>query len=315
MTTDNLIVIKGGAYADVKKALRQWVDNYSEKLQDDFIFKLFTNGRGKHAIQADERLDNSLFYYLVNYLDYPEGITYKIDLEGFTIGKEDNILKGKNLLVYISSTDKDGDNVFVTTPENENFKVNFSGKIIKTNEIKNYNQPIDLMFERQEILKVNKIELKQMQKRATKHGIDKRFKIISIIFVILFLSTYVILSVLQDKVLFFISTMCLNYCVWLWFFFDYEMLRENKFYLRCFKIAVLCGIYGIILDSLNGNGKMELTALGVYPLTFLMLRIPIRRAYLKLFKIEPKIDRSGNDGVYTLILFVGTTILPILIML
>jgi hypothetical protein len=61
----NTLFIKGGAYADIKKALRQWIDSYASQLEPGFIFKIYKNGRGSHVIQADERLDNILFYWLI----------------------------------------------------------------------------------------------------------------------------------------------------------------------------------------------------------------------------------------------------------
>lgn len=143
MINENLIIIKGGEYNDIKKALKQWVDLYSSDLQNGLTFQLYKNGHGNHIIQADKRLDNERFYYLINYLNYPEEIEYNIDIEGFTIGKEDNQLQGKILLVYISPTDKEYDNVYVTTSENKNFKIDFGGKITETSENRGLNYPID----------------------------------------------------------------------------------------------------------------------------------------------------------------------------
>ena len=319
MTIENLILIKGGTYNEVKKALKQWINLYVENLPDDLVFKLFKNSQGTHIIQVDERLDNDMFYFLVNYLNYPEWVDYKIDIVGFTVGKESNILKDKELLVYISPTDKEGDNVFVSTSKNENFKVGFGGKITETKEKKIFKQPIGLVFENPEIIKVDKSELKQRQKKETlfRGNIAKRFKIIFIIFAILFLSTNFILFGLRNNELFKTVTMILCYGIWMWFFMDYKMLRENKFYVRCLGIAILCGFYGIILGSQYNNNEGNLLKLcGISPLTFLILQKPIRLLYLKLFNKEPEINRAGSftDFIYTLILFLGPIVLPMLIM-
>ena len=90
---DNLITIKGGVYNDIKKALKQWIELYNDQLQDELTFELYKNGRGNHIIKADNRLDNELFYYLVNYLKYPKNIEYNIKIEGFTIGKDKKIVR------------------------------------------------------------------------------------------------------------------------------------------------------------------------------------------------------------------------------
>jgi len=161
---NNLIEIEGGDYNDIKKALQQWINLYSEDFPDGLIFNLYTN-RGRHFIQADERLDNEHFYYLVNYLYYPEDIEYKVNVTGFTIGKDNNILKNKHLLVFIPPTDKEYDNVYISTSENENYKIDFSliEKIKESSERRIYRQPTDLTFGNPEILKINESELDQKQ--------------------------------------------------------------------------------------------------------------------------------------------------------
>ena len=139
--SDNLIFINGGAYANIKKALRQWMTTYSDDLPDDLTFEIYKNARGKHIIKADERLNNWLFYFLINYLNYHEVIEHKVEIEGFTTGKDNDVLKDKKLIVYISPDDKDGDNVYVTTTENNNYKVDFGGKITEADENKPYYLP------------------------------------------------------------------------------------------------------------------------------------------------------------------------------
>ncbi|MCL2593884.1 MAG: hypothetical protein FWD82_11080 [Defluviitaleaceae bacterium] len=306
MTTDNLIVIKGGAYNDVKKALRQWINLYSKDLQDDLVFNLFKSGRGEHIIQVDERLNNDLFFYLVNYLEYPEGINYKINIEGFTTGKENNILKDKKMLVYISPIDKEGDNVFVTTSENENFKVDFGGKITAIRNEKKFEQPVGLLFENPEILKIDQREFKQKQKVETSHNLDKRFKIISIILIILYLSTFFIHFVLRDEFLFYMSTITLSVGIWWWLLWDLEMLLDNKGYLKCLGVAVLCWIYGIVLSSQAGTSAFM--GFGLLPLSGLVMQKPARYIHLRLFKEEPILS---YNVFYSIILLLGSVALTI----
>ena len=310
MTIDNLILIKGGAYNDIKKALKQWINLYSNDLQDGLTFQLYKNGRGNHIIQADNQLDNEKFFYLVNYLNYPEGIKYKIDIEGFTTGKEENKLKGHNLLVYISSTDKD--NVFVTTSANKNYKVNFNGKILETKERKVFRQPIDLLFENPEILNVNKKELEQDEEHESVFSIGKRFKTLLIITVSLFIATHFILLISQNQELFHKSTFFLGMGIWVWFFADYRMLRINKYYLRCLGISILFAVYGILLHNKYENND----SIALSPLILLILQRPIRHLFIKLFKREPNVNNSENliDFIYILILFLGSIISPMLAM-
>jgi hypothetical protein len=150
----NLIVIEGGNYGDIKKALQDWID-LSDGLLSGVTFKLYKNGNSKHLIQTDE-LNNRDFYSLVNYLKYPIDIKYEVDVKGFTIDTDNNILKNKKLLVFLPPTGK-FDNVYVATSEYENYQIDFINDKIKESWERNiYRQPIGLTFENPEILTVEK---------------------------------------------------------------------------------------------------------------------------------------------------------------
>lgn len=317
MKTDNLILIKGGAYNDIKKALRQWIDHYSKDLEDGLTFQLYKNGSGNHIIQADTRLDNERFYYLVNYLKYPEGIEYKIHIEGFTTGKDNNQLKDKELLVYISQSDKAFDNVFVTTSENENFKVDFGGKITENRERRIYKQPNDIQFNNPDVLIVRKeLFLKKELDTNNSDSIDKRFKIISLIAVILFISTFLTYSITQDVVLFHKLTFYFGMGIWLWFFSDFEMLERLYIYRWCFIISILYGTYAIFLNNYYGDlDSIDLYFGALHPLSLLIIQKPLSHLYKTIFHREPKVDKHGKfaDLVYTLILFLSSLLTPILI--
>lgn len=310
-------MIKGGAYNDIKKALRHWIDLYSKDLEDGLTFQLYKNGSGNHVIQADERLDNERFYYLVNYLNYPEGIKYKIDIEGFTTGKDKNNLKNKELLVYISPTDKEYDNVFVTTSENENFKVDFGGRISESREKRIYKQPNDIQFNNPEVLTVRKeMFVKNELGIKNSDSTDKRFKIISLIAVFLFILTFLTYSITQDVELFHKLTFFFGMGIWLWFFSDFEMLERLYLYKWCFIISILYGIYAISLINHYGDlDSIDLYFGALHPLTLLIIQKPLRHLYKTIFNREPKVDRHGKfaDLVYTLILFLSSLLTPMLI--
>jgi hypothetical protein len=164
MNKHNLIEIEGGEYNDIKKALKQWI-NIDNDLSGGLTFTLYTNGKNKHYIQADERLCNDNFFSLINYLMYPENIEYKIDIKGFTVGKNNNKLKNKEMMIFIPSTDEEYDNVYIVTSDNENYKIDFGRfKIKDSREKRIYRQPTDLPLENPEILTVDKSELKQKHK-------------------------------------------------------------------------------------------------------------------------------------------------------
>lgn len=185
-------------------------------------FQLFKNGNGKHIIQADKRLDNERFYYLINYLNFPEGIDYNIDIEGFTTGKDENALKNKNLLIYISPADKDFDNVFITTSENEKFKFDFSGKFTVIREGKHYFFPPGLTYENPDLLRVKKNSHLNKKERINKGRIEKRFKWISLVALSLILISLVVF--IYNTHAFVKFTFLIGIGIGAWFFIDYEML-------------------------------------------------------------------------------------------
>ena len=311
MKVDNLIVVEGGAYKNVKKALRQWMKSYANDLPDDCSFMLSTNENGIHFIQADKRLGNDLFYFLVNDLDCQKGM---VNVKGFTIGKKNGILKGKRLLIYISPTDKEGDNVFAVTSDNENFKISFGGKIKKTEGGTTFEPLMELRFDNPEIVKRDKQQEERKKNQKTLVSVDKRFKIFFVISGILFASTLFILFALGDKELFQKSTVFLGGGIWFWFFMDYVMLRYNKYYLRCLGIAILYAIYAVFLGNYYKNDAINIIALNA--LIFLLMQKLLRKIYLVLLKKEPKIDGYGTfeDLIYSIFLSIGTILLSISIM-
>lgn len=315
MKYNNLIFINGGAYTEIKKALNQWIALYSDQIQSDLNFKLYKNGKGNHIVQADERLDNDKFFYLVNYLKYPEGIEYIIEIEGYTTGEE-KVLKSKKLLVYISPNDKEYDNVFVTTEENENYKVDFGGKVTVIEDFKTYRIPQEFSLNTPETLKVKKREIKENGANETDGKIYKRFKVLSILVTILFFGTIFFHVISNDDLQFQNLTFYLGLGIWLWFFSDYEMLRIDKLYFRCIFIATSFSIYGIWMFNYFGNSADVLMFLSsMSPLTLLILQRPIRKLYIKHLKREPKIDNHGQfaDLMYSLFLMLSSIILPMII--
>jgi len=315
VTVNNFIIVEGGAGDDVKKALRQWIDFYADKLPDGFSFKVSTNQTGTHFIQVDERLGNDLFYFLANYLDCPKGIKYNVNIKGFTTGRSNDVLKGKELLVYISPTDREGDNVFVVTSESENYKISFGGKIKKVEDSITFEPPMKLEFDNSEIITYDKQKEERKKNSKTLASVGKRFKIVLIILGVLFTLAHFILFVLGDKETFQKSIVVLGGGVWLWFFADYEMLRYNKFYLRCLGIAVLYAIYAGVVGVYCKNIAIYIVILQA--LVFLILQKPLRKIYMVLLKKEPKMDRFGTfeDFCYTIVLFFGSILLSALTIL
>lgn len=314
---ENIVFIKGGAYNDIKKALRQWVDLYTSDLPDGLIFELYKNGRGNHIIKADDRLDNESFFYLVNYLNYPEGIEYKIDIEGFTTGKDEYLLKNKVLLVYIPLNDKEHDNVFVTTSENENFKIDFGGKVSMQGEGKIFRLPDKPALDNPEILKANKKEVSRIQQQKNSDNLKKRFSIISLIVLGAYLLNLLVPIFSNDIMTFERTTWVICLGLGGWFSLDCEMLSNDRYYFKCFWIAIGSLLYGyLISDYFLPYFSETLFAASMGPLTLLVVQWPTRRAYKLIFRREPiTYARTGPwaDLPYTIIHWFSLGVLPLLI--
>lgn len=310
---ENLILIKNGSYSDIKKALTQWIELYADDLQSDFTFHLFKNGRGNHVIQADERLDNTRFYYLVNYLSYPVGIEFLFDVEGFTTGKDDDQLKDKRLSVYIFPTDTEYDNVFVTTSDNENFKVDFGGGITRVNESRTYQPPPELKLENPEVVKVKQGKKVQERDLGGETALAKRFNILAAIAISLLFVGYLTLYI--DPSFFRTFSIALGAALGMWFFADHVMLRSNKYYIYCLGIAF--GYLAMIVLILNRLDRSVADYGAIYPLSLLLVQKPTQFLFKSVIKREPIVDtppRSFWDVIYMFILLLGMTALPFIIL-
>ena len=310
MIIDNQIFIKGGTYIKIKQALRQWIELYSENLPEDFTFILYKNGRGNFIINADKRLDNDWFYYLINYLNLPDEIDYNIEIRGYTIGKENNFLKDLKLMVYISSIDTEGDNVFVTTSENNTYKIDFGGNILESTEKKLFIAPTIQNLDNPEILKIEKKKFTL----ETKDNLNKRFRIILFLLIVI-ISTSIFVSFYDIRTYITITYFC-GMGTALWFFADAKMLQSERYYCYGLIIAMVFLAYTALVKKLLGNWTIQFADLGaLYPLIFLLIQWPTRKFYIKLFKREPEIERHGKlaDMIYTVILFLALAALPLII--
>jgi hypothetical protein len=305
---DNLIFISGGTDSNIKKALRQWMKAYSDELPDDLIFYFYKNGQGKHIIKADERLDNWLFYFLVNYLNYPEGIKHTFEVEGFTSGNNDDILKNEKLLVYILPDDECGDNVYITTSENKNYKVDFGGKITEASETKIYRLPATQHLENPEIVKINKELISKKHKEKSIKNTKKRFNVITLIILIAFILNIIVPKFLNILYLFEDTTFFIFFGVGFWFFWDTELLKSNSLFMKCVLIALGCLVYEYyLINYFQQSAFKPVSIFSFSPLIFLVVQWPTRRLFKFIFKCEPKTDFHGKftNFMYSLLLLSG----------
>jgi hypothetical protein len=320
MTFDNLIIVKGGSYSDVKKALKQWIFEYHKDLNDDFKFKVFKNGRGNHVIQADDRLDNCRFNYLINYLQYPIDIEYKVSVIGFTVANDPEIynqeLLGKRIQVYIPEDDTEYDVVYIVSEYNQVYKVDFGGKTTKLDykgEYQNISPDLNLLADPEVVFTEIK-EIKEQEKGESIKSIEKRFKIISLI--ALTFGALSSITIFLNPKLFVDLNFFLSIAIGAWLFGDYKLLQIDKFYLYSFLLATGLFLYGLLIKNYIFPNSADYVKIGfLYPITILVIQKPARLLFKLLLKREPVIDKPPPtfwDGVYTIILFIAFAILPLI---
>ena len=312
----NIILIKGGSHSDVKKALQQWIDLYSDSISESLRFELYKNGKGNHVIKADPRLDNERFYYLVNYIKYPEGIKYNIDIEGFTKGEDNIYLSGKKLLIYIPENDSEYDNVFAVTKENEHFKIDFGGGVKSVSSTKAF-APLKIdHLGNPKTLKRSANKTRLEATAVSNQKIEKRFRLISIIALIIAALNLLVPVLTADIDLFEQTTLFVGIGFGVWFLSDYMMLRIDLYYFKSLLIAIAYLGYGYYLCNYyqpEVSDSIEATTL--FPLSLLIVQWPTRRIYKMVFNREPEVDKHGKfaDIVYSMILFLGLALLPYLL--
>nr|WP_320037906.1 hypothetical protein [uncultured Bacteroides sp.] len=343
MNIGNFIIISGGLGDDIKKAIRQWLALYSTELVNNIKFELFKLGQERFLIVADKRINNEYFNYLINYLRYPEGIEYNISIDGYTTLCDKEIypqnLLDKKAQIYISDNDKEYDNVFLTTEDNETYKIEFSGKVSRLNESRTFSIPdIDTnLLQKPEIIVLDKKEIAELENEKMMKSVKNRFRIILTLVVIvvainsfyLFIyqssntgSIYMDLLGLKanssDNSIGVITTLILVFFVGNWFYLDYKMLRIDKYYSYSIIIAILHLAYGYFISEHLLYLRVFRYYGFYFPILFLIIQKPVRLFFIRKFNREPIVEHRPPllDGLYSMtILFLTFGIISIIAML
>jgi hypothetical protein len=314
---NNTVFIEGGSYTDIIKALRQWIDSYASQLDPDFVFQIYKNGEDHYVIRADERLDNTLFYFLVNYIGYPKGIDYKVAVEGLTTGKDRNALKGKELLVFLSEFDTEYDNVMIVTEENNCYKMDFDGKLSESTVTRVYQKPSFFASVIVHALKVKGVKKSVKDTLEDERKLDQRLKWMFIIIIGLHAFNFLLVRPfsVDPTITFETVSFFLFIGMSVWFYYDYKILRDEKRYLKCLGLSVLLliHIYLITHVKLVQLNKFEF-GLVVFPVIFLLIQWPLRLLFIRIYNREPEVEYRPNslgDFLYVLILSGGTLIVAL----
>jgi hypothetical protein len=127
---DKIVVIKGAKYDDIKKAVQQFCNKYNEeKTVADIRLKKISEDEVTLTFPND--IEFKIFCFLVNYMYYPEDISYKADIKAWATTKPGdmwitNKSENKMVMLYIPKDDQEYDNVYLTTQDNIGYKLGFA---------------------------------------------------------------------------------------------------------------------------------------------------------------------------------------------
>jgi hypothetical protein len=315
MEENNLIVVHGVSYNDLKNALNHWIVIYINDLPNHLTFMLYKSSSNSHVIKVDDRLENGKFYFLINYLKYSKEINDNINIEGYTIGKDNNVLKNKKIQVYIPNDDKDFDNVSIATNNNKNFKVDFGGSISEIQDTKKYFFPETFQLDDPEIIETNKRSIENERNEKIKNGIKKRYNIIIQILILAFILNLFLAKITHSFNLINKTTEYLIMGTYIWFFIDDVMFRTSEYYLKGIFIGIGIFIYTYCIIFLAIKNIDNMTAIfSICPLIYLIIQRPIRKIYIFLFEEEPVIYyRDFSDIIYVIIILILPIVLPVII--
>jgi hypothetical protein len=310
MTYKSYISIDGGTSAQIKKAINEWINLYAKSLPPDFRLDYYKVETNKHVVIPDQRLDNERFNFLVNYLNYPGDSEYKIQVKGYTVISDTKIYPKEKLNyeieIFIPPDDNEFDNVYAVTQYNEIFKIDFGGKTTRVNIKKEYTKPnIDFtVLTNPQIIRIkHKDPLEEENLLRTK--LIKRVEIISIIIPCLFTLSY--LTVGNSSTFIFLnSAICFGICYWL--IVDYKMLQWLRTYMISLIIAIIVLTYRYILTGYFPINSRFLKAASLIPTFILVIQLPLRLGFKKIFNREPVVDRpapSTADFFYSIILIIS----------
>jgi len=130
ITNDKIMLIENISLEDLKKAIQQFCNSYN---QENFkaLPSLSIISEKKFIVTFPYDIEFETYCYFVNYLYYPNDITYKPIIKAWTTTKTNDIwmkddIVNKKVMLYIPSDDKEYDNVYLTTSDNIEYKMGFA---------------------------------------------------------------------------------------------------------------------------------------------------------------------------------------------
>ncbi|HEX2630491.1 MAG TPA: hypothetical protein VHM26_15835 [Chitinophagaceae bacterium] len=142
-TLINTVVVKTTDQSPIRKSLLEWIELYSDQLEDDFEFRLYRTDDETVVVEPGSYLDNMRFAFLIIYLVYPD-IDYIKDVTGYTLIDDSNELSpGKTdeqIMMFVPSFDE-GDSVYWLTSDNKAYKTDMGFKTVEVTMTKQFDIP------------------------------------------------------------------------------------------------------------------------------------------------------------------------------
>jgi len=131
-SNDKIVYIENANSEDVKKAIQQFCSVYNQEYLRALPLLSVMYGN-KHIVTFPYDIDFEAYCYFVNYMNYPNGISYQPTIKAWTTTVSDDKwmtidIESKVVMIFIPYDDKEYDNVYLTTSDNIGYKIGFSGR-------------------------------------------------------------------------------------------------------------------------------------------------------------------------------------------
>lgn len=130
VTNDKLIIVETASDDDIKRVLSEFCNLYNE---DKYVavLRLTKISDKKFAITFPYDIDFVHLCFLVNYVAYPMDFDKGFKATGWTSTKNTDLWiteksANKDVMLFISDYDTEGDNVYLTTSDNIGYKLGFA---------------------------------------------------------------------------------------------------------------------------------------------------------------------------------------------
>ena len=249
METDKIIIIKNCTKTELQRILEDWCALYPPKSRVRTVFEIAEMNADIFVIKVDKRIDDTRFFFLVNYCAYP--IDFEKTFEAVGYINSVKALQNKKAFVFNNESDPDGDNVWLITQDNETHKFDFGGKYIQIateNEYKELDTS-HLPSEYEEFVVRTESNSKTGKEKAkaekSKRWLKRRFKFFStLLFTCLFLMMLLLfIEPSASEPLIVIVFFIFGF----WLVCDYKIFNDAKKVFLCVTISLLFAALGVIV--------------------------------------------------------------------